>query len=261
MSLVLTDWDEENGIARLTFNRPDALNAISIPMSQAFNTAVQSIVAREPRCIVLAGAGRAFVAGGDLKRFADDFDGAAGVVDELLDAIHPAILALQACNAPVLASVHGAVAGAGLALMAGADLIIAEQETRFLLAYDRIGAAPDSGGTWFLARRLKRGALMRLMMLSETWDSDQARQEGLIDRIAAKGMLVSETQALSLELARRPTWAMGTFKRLLALSEQSGLSDQLEQERLAFRLATKTSDFREGVSAFLERRSPRYQGG
>ena len=246
MSSAFVEWSEGGEIATLVLNRPEAMNAIDVPMARAFGAAVAQIVAKPPRAVILRGEGRAFVAGGDLKRFADDIGQAAAVVDELLDALHPAITALAALPAPKIAAVHGAVAGAGLSLAAGCDLVIAAQGTRFLMAYDRIGAAMDCGGTWYLPRRIGRRNATRLMLLSQVWEAAEAQQ--------------SEAQALAGELAARPTAAFAAWRQLIDGSETRSLEVHLEMERLAFRKASRTEDFAEGVAAFLDKRAADFKG-
>lgn len=261
MSLALRSFDADTGVATITVNRPDVLNALDVPTASAICEAVLPLREMpELRCVVLRGAGRAFVAGGDLSRFADDFDQAATVVHELLDALHPAILTLRAINAPVLGAVHGAVAGAGLSLMASCDLVVAAKGTRFVLAYDRIGAAPDCGGTWFLPRLLGPRRAAELMMLSPTWDADQALAYGLINRVVDADQLEAEAATLAAQLAQGPTLAYGHFKRLADASLSTDLGTQLEAERAAFTRGTRSADFREGVSAFLGKRPAQFQG-
>jgi 2-(1,2-epoxy-1,2-dihydrophenyl)acetyl-CoA isomerase len=261
MSLALRTVDAETGIATITVNRPEVLNALDVPTSRAICEAVLPLREMpEVRCVVLRGAGRAFVAGGDLSRFADDFDQSAAVVHDLLDALHPAILTLRALNAPVLGVVHGAVAGAGLSLMAGCDLVVAAKGTRFVLAYDRIGAAPDCGGTWFLPRLLGPRRAAELMMLSPTWDADQALAYGLINRVVEADQLDAEAASLAGQLAKGPTAAYGKFKLLADASLSTDLSAQLEAEREAFSTGTRTADFREGVTAFLGKRPAQFKG-
>ncbi|MAY25843.1 MAG: enoyl-CoA hydratase-related protein [Polycyclovorans sp.] len=261
MSLALRTVDAETGIATITVNRPEVRNALDVPTARAICDAVLPL--REMpdiRCVVLRGAGGAFIAGGDLARFADDFDQAASVVHGLLDALHPAILTLRALNAPVLGVVHGAVAGAGLSLMSGCDLVVAARGTRFVLAYDRVGAAPDCGGTWFLPRLLGPRRAAELMMLSPTWDADQAQAYGLINRVVDADQLDAEAARLAAQLARGPTVAYGKFKRLADASLSSDLGAQLEAERAAFASGTRTADFREGVTAFLAKRPATFTG-
>ena len=261
MALAELRRDPETGVASLTINRPEVMNALDVPTARAIAAAVALLRDDSSvRCIVLRGAGRAFVAGGDLARFAEDFDAAADVADELLDALHPAILTLRAHDAPVLASVHGAVAGAGLSLMAGCDLVIAAEGTRFLLAYDRVGAAPDCGGSYFLPRMLGPRRAAELMFLGEAWDAAAALAAGLVNRVVPAADLSSETDKLALRVASGPTRAFGMYKALAAQSQRNSLDEHLELERAAFKAATRSGDFREGVGAFLAKRPARFRG-
>lgn len=261
MALVDLKLDQDTGIATITVNRPEVMNAIDVPTAKAIRNAVLPLEdERAVRCIVLRGAGRAFVAGGDLAAFARDFDAAAEVVDELLDALHPAISVLALHDAPVLASVHGAVAGAGLSLMAGCDLVVAAEGTRFLIAYDRIGAAPDCGGTYFLPRSIGPRRAAEFMMLGETWDAQAALRVGLVNRVVPATDLDVATDTLARRLAAGPTRAYGAYKRLTRGALSQPLREHLELERHEFKAATRTEDFRAGVSAFLSKKPPLFRG-
>jgi 2-(1,2-epoxy-1,2-dihydrophenyl)acetyl-CoA isomerase len=261
MSLVQLRLEDEGRIARLSLNRPEVLNAIDVPLARALNEQVQALARHDGlRCVVLEGAGRAFAAGGDLGRFAEDFDRTGTVVDELLDALHPAILALQALDLPVLAAVQGAVAGAGLSLMAGCDLVVAAEGTRFVTAYDRVGASPDCGGTWWLPRLLGPRRAAQFYLLGETLDATQALSLGLVNRVVPAAELGAQSDAWARLLAAGPTRAFGHFRRLIRQAGQATLAEQMEAERAAFGAATRTQDFREGVSAFLSKRPPRFAG-
>lgn len=261
MSLVQLTIDAGSGIARLTFNRPNVLNAIDVPLARALNEQVRLIAEdRRVHCVVLAGNGRAFVAGGDLSRFAEDFDRAADVVDELLDALHPAIETLHAIAAPVLAVVHGAVAGAGMSLMAACDLVIAAEGTRFVTAYDRVGASPDCGGTYELPRLIGPRRAAQFYLLGETLDAEQALSIGLVNRVVPADQLDAQAQLWADKAASGPTQAYGHYKRLVRQSHTATLSEQLEAERIAFKAATTTDDFRAGVRAFVAEQTPRFTG-
>lgn len=261
MSLAELNLDAATGIATITINRPEVLNAIDVPLAQALRDVVVPLAGdARVRCVVLRGRGRAFVAGGDLARFADDFDTAHVVIDALLDALHPVVETLSTLDAPVIASVHGAVAGAGLSLMAACDLVVAATGTRFLLAYDRIGAAPDCGGTWFLPRLLGSRRAAAMMFLSEQLDADAALAAGLVNKVVAADQLAAETATLATRIASGPTEAYGNYKRLAQATFGNTLHDQLEAERACFKRATATRDFREGVSAFLAKRPATFKG-
>lgn len=249
----------EAGIARISFNRPEVLNAIDVATAEAFLRAARTVTSdASVRCIVISGEGKAFVAGGDIASFADDIDKAGAVVDTLLDAIHPAILALRSSPAPVIAAVRGAAAGAGLSIALSADLVIASEDARFLIAYDRIGASPDCGGTWFLPRRIGRGRAFELMLLGSMVDASTARDYGLVNEVVTAAELDARTQQLASRIASGPTGAYGAFKMLL--DNDMPLAQHLEAERNAFIRATQTSDFREGVAAFVGKRKPEFEG-
>ena len=261
MSLVESKLDASTGIVTLTINRPEVLNAIDVPLARALNSAVLALKNdARVRCVVIRGAGRAFVAGGDLSRFAEDFDRAADVTDELLDALHPVAETLRAIDAPVVAAVHGAVAGAGLSLMCSCDLAIAAQGTRFLMAYDRVGAAPDFGGTYFLPRVLGLRRAAQFLFLSETLDTEAALAVGMVNRVVPADQLDAAVDEIAHKIASGPTRAYGQYKRLADRSFERKLHDQLEAERAAFNDATRTEDFREGVGAFLAKRTPTFKG-
>ncbi len=255
---VIATFDPATGIGRLTFNRPDVLNAIDVPTAMALHDGVRSLVAESRlRCIVLAGAGRAFVAGGDIASFAAE---PARTVNELLDALHPAILALRATPAPVLAVVQGAAAGAGLSLVLGADLVIASDRARFVIAYDRVGASPDCGGTWFLPRKVGRGRAFEMMLLGQALDAEAARAAGIVSVVVPAAELDQRANELARRVAAGPTGAYGRFKRLVDDALAAPLDQHLEAERNAFLASTATADFREGTAAFIAKREPMFKG-
>ena len=251
-------FDAATGIARITFDRPEVLNAIDLAMAQAFGGTVAAVTRLEGlRCIVLTGAGRAFIAGGDVASFGEE---PAKVVDALLEALHPPLLALRFCAAPVLAVVQGAAAGGGLSIALGADYLLASDKARFVVSYDRIGAAPDCGGTWFLARKLGRTRALAMMLRGEALDAQAALDVGIVSEVVPHAELEARAQALALRIASGPTQAYGQFKRLIDEASAATLAEQLEAERRAFLAATGTVDFREGVAAFLGKRAPAFTG-
>lgn len=253
--------DPATGIATLTFERPEVLNALDLATARAFRAAVERVTG-DPgvRVIVLRGAGRAFMAGGDVASFAAAGEDIAGVIHGLLDAIHPALLALRAAAAPVVALVRGAAAGAGFSLVLGADVVVAEETAAFLVAYDRLGATPDCGGTWFLERRVGRARAFELMLTGRRLTAAEAQAIGIVTEVVAPGELEARGQALAEAIARGPTGAYGRFKRLVDEAPSRRLAEQLEAERAAFVAATETADFREGVAAFLAKRPPQFRG-
>lgn len=259
--LVKIERSPQTGIARLILNRPEVLNALDVPLAEAFRDAVEEVAQDDRvRAIVLSGEGRAFVAGGDVAAFGSDFSRSSEVVDALLDALHPALMRLRALDAPVIAAVRGVAAGAGLSLVLNSDLVIAEEGARFVVAYDKVGSAPDCGGTWFLPRKVGRAKAAELMFLGESLDTRQALAAGIVNRVVPVGELETATDDIATRVARGATRAFGQFKRLTDAALERPLAEHLEAERAAFLAGTQTADFREGVTAFLVKRKPDFTG-
>ena len=250
---------ERNGaIATLRFNRPEALNAINVPMANAFLTAVQSIAA-DPgvRAVVLRGNGRGFMAGGDLATLrADPVQGAI----DILTPLNQALQLLAQMNAPVIAQVHGAAAGAGLSLVLMADYVIAAEGTRFNLAYINLGTSCDVGASWALPRIVGVRQALEIALLGEAFTADDALRLGLVNRVVPGAELDSATAALAQRLASGPTLAYGAMKRLMRASMDHTLPEQLAAEKDAFVHCAGTEDFRAGVEAFHQRQSAQFVG-
>ena len=250
---------ERNGaIATLRFNRPDALNAINVPMANAFLAAVQSIAA-DPgvRAVVLCGNGRGFMAGGDLATLrADPVQGAI----DILTPLNAALQLLTQMNAPVIAQVHGVAAGAGLSLLLMADYVIAAEGTRLNLAYINLGTSCDVGASWALPRIVGVRKALEIALLSEAFTADDALRLGLINRIVPAVELDSATTTLAQRLAAGPTVAYGAMKRLMRASMDRTLPEQLAAEKDAFVHCAGTEDFRAGVEAFHQRQSAQFVG-
>lgn len=258
---VLLDFDADTGIARITFNRPDVLNAADVALARGFLSAVRRLAQTDGlRCVVLTGAGRTFMAGGDVASFAGSPERAREGVNSLLDALNPAVLVLRALDAPILAGVRGVAAGAGLSLALAADLILAAEDARFLMAYDRIGGVPDCGGSWHLARRVGAGRAAEMMMLSRMLSASEARDWGLVAEVAPVDGFDAALDAMARRLAAGPSRAHAAFRRLNDAAFTAPLSAQLEAERAAFLAFTDSADLAEGTAAFLEKRAARFAG-
>jgi len=245
-------------IARISFNRPTVLNAIDQAMADAFLSAVETIAATPGvRVVVLRGEGRAFMAGGDLASLSKDPVCSA---QALIRAMHTAIGLLARLPLPVIASVHGAVAGAGLSLALAADLAIAADDATFNLAYARIGASPDVSGSWHLPRIVGLRKAMEIALLADTFDAQEALRLSIVNRVVPAAKLAAETQKLVEQFARGPTFAFGKIKQLLRASLDRDLQTQLDAEGDAFKACAATLDFNEGLSAFLAKRRPNFGG-
>lgn len=261
VSAVSHSIDAETGVATIRFERPEVLNAIDVASARDLRAAVEAVTS-DPRvrAIVLTGAGRAFMAGGDVASFVAKEGETAGVIHAILDAVHPAVLALRAAPAPVIALVRGAAAGAGFALVLGADLVVAEEKSSFVVAYDRLGTTPDCGATWFLERRVGRTRAFELMLTGRRLSAAEALALGIVGEVVPEGTLEERGKELAERIARGPTRAFGRFKALIDGAPTRSLADQLEAERIAFVAATETADFHEGVAAFLGKRAPVFTG-
>ncbi|WP_343734093.1 enoyl-CoA hydratase-related protein [Acidovorax sp.] len=250
--------ERHGAVATLRFNRPEALNAIDVPMANAFLAAVQSIAA-DPgvRAVVLRGNGRGFMAGGDLATLrADPVQGAI----DILTPLNAALQLLAQMNAPVIAQVHGAAAGAGLSLVLMADYVIAAEGTRFNLAYINLGTSCDVGASWALPRIVGVRQALEIALLGEAFTADDALRLGLVNRVVPGAELDSATAALAQRLANGPTLAYGAMKRLMRTSMDHTLPEQLAAEKDAFVHCAGTEDFRAGVEAFHLRQSPQFVG-
>jgi 2-(1,2-epoxy-1,2-dihydrophenyl)acetyl-CoA isomerase len=250
-------WREEN-VAHFLFNRPAVLNAIDVATADAFLAACRA-VATDPavRVVVMSGKGRAFVSGGDLGLFRKNaLDGATG----LIDRIHAGVALLAALPAPVVASLHGVVAGAGLSLALAADLAIAAEGTRFNLAYVNIGASCDAGASWSLPRIVGLRKALEIALLGETFTAEDALGLGLVNRVVPVDALEHETQKLARRIAAGPPIAVSRIKRLMRDSFARDLPSQLDAERDAFRECVVTSDFGEGLEAFFGKRPAQFVG-
>lgn len=254
-SLLVTRQD---AIVRVQFNRPQALNALDVPMAQAFLQAIQAIAAdASVRAVVLQGAGRAFIAGGDLATLhANPAQGAR----DLLTPLNAALQLLERMDAPVIAQVHGAAAGGGLSLMLMCDFVIAAEDTKFNLAYINLGTSCDLGGSWALPRLVGLRQALEIALLGDTLNAQEALRCGLINRVVPAPELERTTQALAQRLAQGPTKAYGHMRRLLRSSWERTLPEQLAAEAQAFDHCAHSSDMREGLQAFFDKRKPLFHG-
>lgn len=249
------------GVATITFNRPAVMNALDVEMLHAFRANCERAAAdAEARVIVLRGAGPAFVAGGDVAMFRDQLAAMDRLVPELAAELHLGILALRRAPQPVIAAVHGAVAGAGVSIMLACDLVLAAEGTQFSLAYSRIGTSPDGGATWFLPRLTGYQKAMELMLLADAVDAETLQRLGVVNRVLAADQLAAETGKLARRLAAGPARAYAETKALANRAMHAGLAAQLEAEALAFARCAKTEDFLEGITAFTDKRKPQYKG-
>ena len=248
----------DGALVRLTLNRPEALNALDIATAGALLAACRDLQRDAGvRAVLLAGNGRAFAAGGDLAQMRAD---PVRVADALIGPLHEALTILARIDAPVVAALHGVVAGAGVSLAAAADLAVAAEGTTFNLAYVNVGTSCDLGSTWSLPRLVGLRRALEIALLGDRFDAAHALQIGLVNRVVPQQRLAAESEALAQRLARGPTLALGRIKRLMRSSFERDLPGQLDAERAAFLQSAATRDFAEGLAAFFDKRPARFTG-
>jgi 2-(1,2-epoxy-1,2-dihydrophenyl)acetyl-CoA isomerase len=247
-----------DGIADIRFNQPERLNALSVEVAQGFASAVDHALAdASVRVIVLSSEGRAFVAGGDLAHILKAQDRRAAA-NELIGPIHATLRRLADAPQIVIASVKGAVAGAGMSLCMNADLAVAADDAVLNLAYTKIAGSPDCGGSWALPRLVGLRRALEIALLSENIRADEALALGLVNRVIPRAELDAATRELALRLATGPTTAFGVTKQLLRTSLDRSYADQLDAEAGGFGHCADHTDFREAAGAFFEKRKPKF---
>ena len=257
---VLLDVSDD-GIARLTLNRPDAANAIDRELAEGLARAAGSLAdSRSARVVLLTGRGQRFCGGGDVRSFGEAGAGLPDRLREIVDPLHDGIEALAQLDAPIIAAVQGSAAGAGLALVAMADLVLAAASTKFVMAYTAIGLNPDGGSTWFLPRVVGMRRAVELALTNRALTASEALEWGLVSRVVDDDALTSEAEELATALAAGPTRAFGVAKQLLRASLGATLPEQLAREGDELVAAGARHDAQEGVAAFVEKRAARFDG-
>lgn len=259
-SLVLKDRD--GGVAIITLNRADKLNAFAGDMRSQLLAAVESVAADlSVRVLVITGAGRGFCAGQDLSdpAIAPDLTPGATPKDigKLIEERYkPLALAIHHFPVPVIAAVNGVAAGAGANLALNCDIVLAAKSASFIQAFSKIGLIPDCGGSWLLPRLVGRANAMALALLGEKCSAEEAQRIGLIWRCVADDALATETQALAARLAALPAKALAETRRAFDNADRMGLDGALSLEADVQRRLGMSHDYLEGVSAFFAKRAP-----
>jgi 2-(1,2-epoxy-1,2-dihydrophenyl)acetyl-CoA isomerase len=248
-----------DAVATITLDRPDALNALTVPMKAELLRALGLVARdRDVRAVVLTGAGRAFCAGQDLKeRQAPD---AAPLAVELRERYNPIIRAMRALDQPIVGAINGVAAGAGASLAFACDLRLAGEGASFVLAFGRIGLVPDSGATWFLPRLVGAAKAAEMALLGEAVSAAEAERIGLVARVVPDGDLAAEANAVAGRLAALAPRALASTKHALDRAWSVDLDRALDEEAYRQGVAGAGADHAEGMSAFLEKRPPRFRG-
>jgi 2-(1,2-epoxy-1,2-dihydrophenyl)acetyl-CoA isomerase len=246
----------EGGVLTITLNRPDVLNALNAAVHAGLAAALEQAQEPDVRAVVLTGAGRGFCVGQDLTEFRESPD----VRERLRTHYHPNVRAIRALEKPVIASVNGPAAGAGLSLACVCDLRIAADSATFVPAFIGIGLVPDSGGSLFVSRLLGQARAFEWMTSNRRLTAAEAHAWGLVSEVVEADRLAARTAELAATYAAAPTRGVGLTKRLFDNAPTATLDEQLELEAELQAEATRTEGFREGVNAFLEKRPPGFTG-
>ena len=255
--LVVVETD--GAVATVTLNRPEALNALTIPMKRELLSALRSIERnRAVRAVVLTGAGRAFCAGQDLKeRLAP---GAPTLGEELRERYNPIVRVMRSMPQPIVGAINGVAAGAGASLAFACDLRIAASGASFVLAFGRIGLIPDTGATWTLPRLVGSARAAAMALLNDSIDAAEAERVGLVNTVVAADALLDEARAWATRIAEGAPIGMALTKRALSGTWDRDLEAALEYEAYLQDLAGRSADHAEGIAAFTEKRPPRFRG-
>jgi len=250
----------DNGIARLTLNRPQVGNAIDTAMAKALMHA--SIDCDEDdtiRCVVLGSTGRLFCAGGDIGSFAAAGDAVPQLITEMTGYLHAAMARFARMGKPMVTAINGPAAGAGFSLAMLGDIVLAARSAHFTLAYSAIGLSPDGGSSWLLPRLVGLRRAQEMMLLNKRASAEEAVQLGLITRVVDDAALAAETDAVAATLAAGATGALGRARALLLSSFGATFETQMEAEARAIADSARSTEGREGIRAFLEKRKPDFK--
>jgi 2-(1,2-epoxy-1,2-dihydrophenyl)acetyl-CoA isomerase len=251
-------FDVSGGIARITLNRPDKLNSFNVAMHHELRDVLDTLV--DTRVVILTGAGRAFCAGQDLneRAVASEHPVDLGVTVET--CWNPLIRRLRDLPQPIIARVNGVAAGAGANVALACDLVVAAKSAKFIQSFTPIGLIPDSGGTWVLPRLVGQARALGLTLTGEPLPAEQAADWGLIWKAVDDDALDAEVDALASRLASLPPLGLGETKKMIRSTWSRTLDQDLQEERNEMRRLGFTADYREGVAAFLEKRTPTFTG-
>lgn len=251
-------YEKQNGVATITLNRPQSLNAFIPQMNQEVLQALKEGERdQEVRCVMITGAGRAFCAGQDLKGRTPEQKGSLGA--SLREKYNPMIRQIRQMETIVIAAVNGVAAGAGCNFALACDLRLASEEAKFIQSFVRVGLAPDSGGSFILPRLVGLSKAMELLLLGDTLDAKEAQRIGLVARVFPAAEFAASARGIGEQVARAPR-GIGLIKRAVNHANLANLESALEYEAQLQEIAGRSTDYDEGVKAFLEKRAPVFTG-
>jgi len=249
---------ESGLVARITLNRPDRLNSFTAAMHEELRDALANL--GDARVVVLTGAGRGFCAGQDLNDRSVVPGEAVDLGETVTKSWNPLIRTLTSLPQPVIARINGVAAGAGANIALACDIVVAAKSAKFIQSFSSIGLIPDSGGTWALPRLVGQARALGLALTGEPLPAERAAEWGLIWKAVEDDALDVEVDAVASRLASLPPLGLAAIKEMVRSSWQYSLDEELERQAGAMRRLGFTEDYREGVAAFLEKRTPNFTG-
>ena len=258
MAYETIDFKTDGPVARITLNRPDRLNSFTVQMHEELREALNSL--GDARVLVLTGAGRGFCAGQDLNDRAVAPGQAVNLGETVEQCWNPLIRKLTSLPQPVIARINGVAAGAGANIAIACDIVVAAKSAKFIQSFSAIGLIPDSGGTWALPRVVGQPRALGLALTGEPLSAEKAEQWGMIWKAVEDDALDAEVNAIAAKLASLPPLGLAAIKEMIRSSWQYSLDEELERQAGAMRRLGFTEDYREGVAAFLEKRTPNFTG-
>jgi 2-(1,2-epoxy-1,2-dihydrophenyl)acetyl-CoA isomerase len=255
------EFDIRDGVAHVTLNRPEAANAIDLELAQELLRAVlRCDEDPDVRAVLISGAGDMFCVGGDLKSFTEQGAQLPHHLKELTTYLHAAVSRMARMDPPVVAAVHGVAAGAGMSLACACDLVVAAESARFTMAYSNAGLTPDGSSTYYLPRLVGFKRAMELALTNRQLSAQEAEEWGIASRVVPDEDLSENAAELASQLGAGAPKALGGAKRLLHMSWTETLETQMEHETQTIAEMARTADGREGISAFVEKRSAKFTG-
>lgn len=256
MSSILFEIKEQ--VALITLNRPGKLNAFNAEMALLLQEKLEACKSDEIRCVFITGAGKGFSAGQDLAEVTES--DSPGFSTILLKHYNPIVASIRKLEKPVVAAVNGVAAGAGANIALCCDVVVAAESASFIQSFSKLGLVPDSGGTYILPRLIGWQKASALMMLGEKVSAMEAEKLGMIYKVFADNIFLQESYSMALALAAMPTKGLAYTKQILNSSHNNDFEEQLLEENIFQQKAAQTNDYREGVTAFLEKRKPNFRG-
>jgi len=253
-------FNVQDSVAHITLNRPDSANSINLELAKELAKAIMRCD-EDPtiRAVLLTGSGQMFCAGGDVKSFAAQGEGMPYYLKEVTAHLHLAISYLVRMDPPIIAAVHGSAAGAGMSLACACDFVFVAESARFTMGYTRIGLTPDGASTYFLPRLVGLKRSLNLILTNRILSAREALDWGIATQVVPDKDLLSEARLFASKFAVGPTEAFGAAKRLLQTGLTESLEAQMKHESHSISEMARTKDGREGVTAFLEKRSPQFR--